>query len=187
MKTASFLSIALSALMFTACGDSKSSDSAPAPAAAEATATEHCVKADACFLELAKNGSSTFYSSESSYNALLTDQVVSQMNIQVEKMSDESYAETVKSNNAPKIVYNVNDPSNITVYQNGNFIVPLIRIVGSAGKVFKNLMAALSGLASIFDIASVIDEWSNNGNVKATVTNHFGSDVSSEEIVIKKD
>jgi hypothetical protein len=182
MKKQALVSMFSAMILVTACGKTKSSESTQAASAD--SATEHCVKAESCFLEVESKGSSVFYAAESNYSALLTDPVVSQMNISVEKIADEKYKSLISEKLAPKIAYSLENPAEIHVYQNSNARAGAVR---SFTKIFGNFVNALSGIASTFSIANVLHQWfGTEGNVKAQVSYHFGSTVETEQVQIDR-
>jgi len=177
MKNTAIVSALASLVLITAC-------SAPKTAAkqeASVNTSEHCIKENTCFVEVETEGRSSFYTSEEGYDALLTDPIVAQMNVDVKKVDKASYLAMTSSPEAVKFVYNEKSPDQVNVYGNSN----KVKLTGLT-KVFSIFTNALSSIASVFGIGDIINGWLNGGNMKVQMTYHFGSEVIKKEVEVSR-
>jgi len=177
MKNTLFVSALLSLVLSTACSAPKSvTQQAPT-----ANTSEHCIKEDTCFVEVETEGRSSFYTSEEGYQALLTNPIMAEMNVDVKKIDNGAYKAMVSQTDAVKYVYNEEHPDQVNVYGNSNRLA-----ITGLTKIFTNFTNALSSLFSIFSIGDLINGWLNGGNMKVQMTYHFGNEVVKKEIEVSR-
>jgi len=177
MKNTAIVSAIASLVLITACSAPKSATQQ----APESKTSEHCIKDDTCFVEVETEGRSEFYSSEQGYQALLTNPVMAEMNVDVKKIDDASYKALTAKEDAVKFVYNPEQPDQVNVYGNSN----RLKLSGLT-KIFHNFTNALDSLVSIFSIGDLINGWLNGGNMKVQMTYHFGSEVVKKEVEVSR-
>jgi len=177
MKNSAIASALTSLVLVTACSAPKSATQQ----APTAKTSEHCIKADACFVEVETEGRSSFYTSEEGYKTLLTNPIMAEMNVDVKKIDDASYRAMTSKPDAVKFVYSEENPDQVNVYGNSNKIA-----LTGLTKIFTNFSNALSSLWSVFNIGTLIDGWVNGGNMKVKMTYHFGSEVIQKEVEVSR-
>jgi len=172
MKNTLIVSALTTLVLSTSCAAPKSAKQQTGTS----NTSEHCIKADTCFVEVENEGRSSFYTSEEGYQALLTNPVMAKMNLDIKKIDSASYQAMTSHADAVKVVYNEKSPDQVNVYANSN------RRPGSFTKIIGNLSDALSALLSVFSIGDLINGWIN-GNSKIEMTYHFGNEVIKKEVI----
>lgn len=113
----------------------QSADAAIDVSSIQGEGAEHCLAADksTCFLEIDSAGKSQFFATGESYEKLLVDPILAEINIQLQPIDGEGY-EFLKAESKAKVVYEGAESNAVDVYaesmdESSNFIVLIFRIV----------------------------------------------------------
>lgn len=162
MKMQQYLSTAMvvSVIALTACAPQKNAPEAKQSVSASSS-REHCLAKgsdSACFVEVEKSGKSSFYAPASDFDGLVTNPLLTDLNISMKKVDDKAYLAMVNDLSASTIVYNEASPEEVQVYANTSAEDGYVNSKGRriAGGIGGGFTGALGGAATGASIGTAI-------------------------------
>ncbi len=154
------LTLMSATLALVACGQPNKSVNSQS-SADNAINREHCLSSNnqaTCFVEVEKGSKSTFYAPESDYESLVTNPLLADLNISMQKVSDKSYAALFSERATPSVVYDESTAAKVDIYANQSAADSYTNSKGRriAGGIGGGFTGALGGAATGATIGSAI-------------------------------